>query len=279
MGVTTVPVGPPGSVLPRLQGLELEDQAWFPPTIRDLATDYLRFIETRLDLDRPLVPVLAEVLRNSNTSTVVDLCAGGGGPVPALQAALAAEGLRVEFVLTDLYPNASAFAEAERAADPPGSIRGVLQPIDARDVPPDLVGCRSLFNGFHHFRPEAARAILRDAANRRQPLVIFEISDRRVTNLLLILLLTPLASAISALFIRPFRWRRLFWNWVIPAVPFTCTWDGVMSQLRVYTVEELAAMARDTAVDGYQWRAGHLRAGPRPGRWTYLIGQPTATPE
>lgn len=275
MTVTTAPVGPRGSALPRLQWLELEDQPWFPAVVRDLATDYLRFIETRLDLDRPLVPVLAEVLRQTKILAMVDLCAGGGGPVPALQKALADEGLRVEFVLTDLFPNADAFSSVSAAADPPGSIRGVLEPIDARHVPRDLAGCRSLFNAFHHFNPTDARAILRDAANDRQPLVIFEISDRRPFNLLSILLLTPLVSAISALFIRPFTWRRLFWNWVVPAVPFTCVWDGVVSQLRAYTVDELEAMAREVQVEGYAWRAGHLPAGPRPGRWTYLIGVPS----
>lgn len=33
--------------LPRLQLFELEDLTWFPHTIRDLATDYLHFMETR----------------------------------------------------------------------------------------------------------------------------------------------------------------------------------------------------------------------------------------
>jgi hypothetical protein len=33
--------------LPRLQLFELEDLAWFPRTIRNLATDYLQFMQER----------------------------------------------------------------------------------------------------------------------------------------------------------------------------------------------------------------------------------------
>ena len=32
------------TMLPRLHLFELEDQSWFPTTIRDLATDYIRFL-------------------------------------------------------------------------------------------------------------------------------------------------------------------------------------------------------------------------------------------
>lgn len=43
---------------PRLQLFELEDQAWFTALLRDLATDYLRFVEHRFGLRRHALPVL-----------------------------------------------------------------------------------------------------------------------------------------------------------------------------------------------------------------------------
>jgi hypothetical protein len=45
-------------LLPRLQLFELEDFAWFPATIRDLATEYLEFMQTKLKLHEPMLPVL-----------------------------------------------------------------------------------------------------------------------------------------------------------------------------------------------------------------------------
>ena len=91
--------------LPRLQLLELEDLTWFPHTIRDLATDYLHFMETRFALHKPVVPLLRAMLENSKTSCVVDLCSGAGGPVLAIYEALAADEIHVQFTLTDKFPN------------------------------------------------------------------------------------------------------------------------------------------------------------------------------
>lgn len=65
--------------IPRFHLFELEDQAWFPNIVRDLATDYLEFMEARLKLHQSVVPLLARALRESGTTTVLDLCAGGGG--------------------------------------------------------------------------------------------------------------------------------------------------------------------------------------------------------
>ena len=63
---------------------------------------------------------------------------------------------------------------------------------------------------------------------------------------------------------------------VVPAVPFLCTWDGVVSQLRAYTADELEMLARE-ATDGRDdsvWSAGHLPVGDGPQRLTYLVGRP-----
>jgi hypothetical protein len=260
--------------IPRLHLFELEDQSWFPAAVRDLATDYLHFMETTFKLHRPVVPLLAAALRESRTNHVVDLCSGGAGPVPALQKALAADGLSVRFMLTDQFPNVQAFECA--AAQSPGTIDFVSEPVDARAVPTKLAGFRTLFNSFHHFRPADAIAVLRDAVRSRQPIGIFEIPDRRLRVLFPFLFLTPFLVLLATLFIRPFRWRRLLWTYVVPLVPLTCWWDGVVSTFRAYTPNELERLAADTGAAGYQWRAGRVPIGSVPGRLTYLIGYPVA---
>jgi hypothetical protein len=141
-------------------------------------------------------------------------------------------------------------------------------------VPSELTGFRTLFNAFHHFRPADAVAVLRDAAEAGQPIGVFEIPDRSPRTLIPMLVLTPLMVALTTPFIRPFRWARLLWTYLMPLVPLTCWWDGIVSQLRAYTAAELEALAREVRVDGYTWRAGHVPIGSTPGRLTYLIGQP-----
>lgn len=257
----------------RFHLLELEDQAWFPAVGRDLATDYLHFAQTATSLYKAMTPLIAEALNAAGTTHIVDLCSGGSGPLPAVIDELRAAGIQATATLTDLFPNLPAFEEV--ATKSGGAIAYLGTSVDARNVPRELRGLRTLFNGFHHFRPADARAILADAATARQPIAIFEASRRSFRTLIPILFM-PLFVWLSTPFMRPFKWKRLLFTYPVPLVPLTCLWDGVVSQLRAYTVDELNELGR--AAGTMQWRAG-LRPFPHgPGQLTYLVGWPLPTP-
>ena len=98
-------------MIPRLHLFEWEDQPWLPNVVRDLATDYLHFVETKFALHRPIVPLLADALRSTGDTQIVDLCAGGGGPIPLLHLGLAEAGIPVRWILTDRFPNLVAFEQ------------------------------------------------------------------------------------------------------------------------------------------------------------------------
>ena len=254
----------------RVHLLELEDQAWFPRVIRDLATDYLQFIQERLRLDRAIAPVIRRVMDQSGTARIVDLCSGGSGPLLLLVRDLADEGVPVQVTMTDLYPNVPAFEKI--ASQSNGRIGFERASIDARAVPPGLPGLRTIFNGFHHLRPEDARSVLHAAAAARQPIAIFEVSERSARALIPIALLTPLFVWLATPFMRPFLWRRLFWTYLLPAVPFTCWFDGIVSQLRAYTPDELRALCEGAAP--MRWEAGQIPIARGRGSLTYLVGSP-----
>jgi hypothetical protein len=255
--------------LPRFQLFELEDLPWFPSAIRDLATDYLHFIEKRFHLHEPVVPLLRRGLEKSSLACVVDLCSGGGGPVLALYEELLAGGVAVQFTLTDKYPNLSAFQRLAQLH--PSGIAYVADSVDAAHVPPELTGFRTMFNSFHHFGPPAGSDVLQCAVKAGQPIGIFEIPERSAATIIP-LLFTPLFVAVATPFIRPFQWRRLLWTYVLPLVPITCLWDGLVSQLRAYTVSELNGLARD--LGDYDWEADRIPIGATSGHLTYLLGIP-----
>jgi hypothetical protein len=261
----------PGSDLnmPRLHLFEIEDQSWCPGIFRDLATDYLNFIQTRFALHRAMLSPLQDALQRSGATRVLDLCSGGGGPVLALYEALLSERTPVLLTLTDQYPNLGAFRRL--SAQHPEGISYISHSVNATKVPRNLPGLRTLFNAFHHFAPESARAVLACAVEARQPIAIFEIPERRLSTILP-LFLTPLFVAIATPLIRPFLWRRLFWTYIIPAVPFLCCWDGLVSQCRAYTLPELLDLTK--GLDDYDWKAKQVSLGSTPGRLTYLVGIP-----
>src|SRR5712692_11768404 len=106
---------------------------------------------------------------------------------------------------------------------------------------------------------------------------LFEFEDQSwfptvIHDVILPVVFTPLFVALATPFIRPFRWGRLFWTYVVPLVPLTCLWDGLVSQLRAYTVGELDRLTQDLAHDSYQWRTGQVPIPPTHGHVTYLFG-------
>jgi hypothetical protein len=257
-------------VIPRIHLFELEDQPWFPAVIRDLGTDYLHFMETKMGMHRPMVPVLADALRSSGAKTVIDLCAGGGGPVVAIREELAKAGQPFRVILTDKYPNYDAFRTI--AAKHPG-IEGHNAPVDATAVPTQLTGFRTVFNAFHHFKPNDARAVLQSAVSARQPIGIFELPERTLPIIIATALFVPILVLATAPFIKPFRWDRILFTYLPPLVPLLCWWDGTVSQLRAYSAAEMESLAASLGDVGYEWKAGRVRNGPGP-HLTYLIGIP-----
>jgi hypothetical protein len=251
---------------------EFEDQPWLPVTIRNGMTDLLNKTIEVLRLYEPVAPVLAEALRSTGERSILDLCSGGGGPLPVLRRRLAsAHGLDLAARLSDFYPNIAAFERI--AAAEGGRVGFVPTPVDATRVPADLEGFRTLFTSFHHFRPAQAQAILRDAFARRRGIAVFEFTERSGFGMAQ-MLLTPVTSALLTPVIRPFRWSRVALSYVVPVIPALFIFDGVISQLRTYTPKELEEMTAPLASADYRWEIGRIPHPLFPSKLTYLLGLP-----
>lgn len=242
------------SPVARIHLVELHDLASCPGSLRDALTDFLAFALNLARTYEPAVPLLRRALSRTGATRIVDLCSGAGGPWPWLAAEM-----NVPVLLTDLYPHRGRVAGLHRV------------PVDARSVPAELKGFRTLFTSFHHFRPADARAILADAVRRGEGIAVFEAASRRPADLALVTL-TWLGVLAAAPFVRPFRWSRLLWTYLPPLLPLVGTFDGVVSCLRWYSPGELRALVQ--GFDTFEWDIGEARAPHSPLQMTYLIGVP-----
>ncbi len=255
----------------RMQLVELEDLPWFPAILRDGGTAYIELVGRKAGHSAMLAPTLGRALKQSGASRIVDLCSGGGGPVRCISEALHAQGQPVQVLLSDLYPNRGSLDHV--AATSAGRVQVHPQPVDATAVPPELDGFRTLFNAFHHFPPEAARAILADAVHKRRPIGVFEVVSREPLTLIGILM-APLIITLSLPFWRPFKWQWILWTWLIPLMQPFVVWDGVVSWLRVYSVEELRELVAGIEAPDWEWEIGTIKLGEAPAHATYLLGRP-----
>ena len=194
--------------------------------------------------------------------------------MPKVLQTLAAEGFEVSALMTDRYPNFSAFEHV--SAESEGRIDFSKEPVDAMDVPPRLTGLRTLYSALHHFRPAAARGIFQSAVDTGQPIASFEIVGRHPAMIMGVLF-APIAVLLSVPFLRPFRWSWLPLTYLIPVIPLFVLWDGFVSCLRVYSTDELEELiASLDGGDRFVWEVGNIPMSPVPVPAIYCVGVPHA---
>ena len=256
----------------RVQFIEIHEQPWFPSSLRDGVTDALQFGFNLIKAYAPIAPLLQSAIDSTRSRSVVDMCSGGGGPWSDFSRKLQADPPGLHIWLTDKYPNFGALQNVGAASENhitfyPGS-------VEAMKVPGELKGFRTMFTSFHHFVPEEARAILQNAVDASESIGIFEIARRAPSTIGLVFVFALLLFVCTP-WIRPFRWSRLLWTYLVPIIPFVLLFDGVVSCLRTYRPQELREFVEKLTASEYQWEIGELSTGYTP--VTYLIGYPSAS--
>jgi len=226
-----------------------------------------------LGVPADLAGLLGRALRHTGQSRIVDLCAGGGGPMLAVFEALRAQpgGGKLQLTLTDLYPNPELAAAVNARHDPALTYR--LAPVDALNVPAGLLGVRTMVGSFHHMPPATARRILQNARDSEQAICLFELSDNRLPTalwwvslpmiFLLVFFITPFA--------RPLTWKQLVFTYLLPVIPLCFAWDGAVSNARTYTLADMDELLAGLETDGYTWEKGSLGGQAKK---LYLLGLP-----
>jgi hypothetical protein len=250
----------------RLHLFEFGDQSWFPQILRDAETAYLtvayRFLPA---LTRLWAEKIATVLHPGEAVEIVDLCSGSGGAMPQIIEELLKRNYDVRASLTDLYPTWNSGSNPR--------IKWRIEPVDAAHVPPELAGVRTMFSAFHHFRPDAARAILKDAFERRRALCVFESGSGTLLGMTA-MLGVPLAVLALMPWARPFRWTNLLFTYLVPLTPFIILWDGMVSMLRIYSPDQMQKLTEDLQSPDYFWELGQIKVRGIPDGLPYLIGRP-----
>jgi hypothetical protein len=256
--------------MPRIHFVELHEQSWFPAMLRNEITDALQFGSGALGFYSSISTMLQRALDVTRSNSIVDLCSGSGGPWLDLSRKLQGD-TRYRIRLTDEFPNLTTFENLKGASG--NSIDVHRTSVDATNIPSELEGFRTLFSSFHHFSPAQARAVLQNAVDARQGIGIFEITSRTASaiGMMFLWFLTPF---LFTPFIRPFRWSRFLYTYLLPIIPLVLLFDGVVSCLRTYRTWELRELTYGLVAPEYRWIIGEDSGAFRGLPITYLIGYP-----
>lgn len=261
------------ALVPRVQLFEWNDLPWVPAAIRDTVVESLsRALEWGRMLDGLVAPFEA-FLAEAGTREVLDLGAGSGGPACILSRAIERRGRTPpHFLLSDLHPRVEAWSQAR--ARQPGVIDYVPTSVDATNIPPALAQgrARTVINVLHHFPPELAAAVFADAVRSSRGIFIAEPFARNPLAFASFFPVGLPALALNPLLSKKDRLAKALLTWATPAALAISLWDGIVSTLRSYTVEELYAMVAPCG-SSFRWSHGSCEFWPL-GHYRYFYGVP-----
>ena len=244
----------------RIHAFEFEDLHWFPRNLRNYITDFLQFGANATNMYKEVIPIIQKGIDKSGNNTIIDIASGGGGGLLTIAGHLKKQNPTLKVVLTDFYPNLEAFKRTQALA--PETFEYFSVPVNAMEMPATLKGLRTQFLSLHHFRPLEVKAILQNAIDIKQPIAIFEGQQRTVKSMIP-MLFSPFSVLLTTPFIRPFKIGRLLFTYLIPVLPLVVMWDGIISVLRTYTVEELNSLILELSHhEQFDWDVGIAKGKP-----------------
>lgn len=211
---------------------ELEDQKWFPNSLREQQTAYIGWMVQNFRIYKELPSIIAaEASRHGGIIT--DLGSGSGGPWQQLAKTPELQNASIE--LTDLYPQTQSVL--------PPNCRYYPEPLPVSQCLPHANGLLTMFNAFHHFTAEERKQITQNFMLNGRSFLAAEILGPSLPDFLRILVATTLGQLLFAPFVKPFSFKRLLFTYLIPINIITVTWDGLASVFRGISLKEMESMA------------------------------------
>ena len=220
---------------------QIMTQKWFPAFLRTLICEFLDWFVLKVNATRPFVPVIRQGLEHARKQRFVvlqqSIGAGFNTVLPVLE-----EKLEFEFVAPDAF-------KANQ---------------DALYIS---------VNSFHQYRPDQARLLLSEIATQKQAVLILEGNNNNLWQIIGMTIFVPLTVLFTGPFVRPFRFSRLIFTYLIPVLPLIIMLDGCLALLKLYAPEDLDELCSSIEVSDYTWESGK-KDNNRGGKIIYLLGYP-----
>lgn len=254
--------------------IELHEQPWYPAPLKEL---FQAFLGTTTEIADPFDDLHAQLekfIQKVSPKRILDLCSGSGKFAVDFwhrMFRLSKNKNTPQVILSDLYPNLESY---RRLKDKFPKVDYYDQAVDALSPPEDTAQMWTMIEALHHFEPDDIKRILRNATSRTNGFIALETTNRRWINIFMALFFVPLLSAyLTAVKVKPWRFRNILWGILIPVIPLTATFDGIVSNLRSYTPEELQELTSDPDLADFAWETGAVKISRTPGlKINYLIG-------
>lgn len=148
-----------------------------------------------------------------------------------------------------------------------------VEEVSIRNFTADKKGLYVSVNNFHQLKPHEALDVLDKISDSGNPLVIVEGNNDSLWQAFGMTVIVPLSVLLTAPFVKPFRFGRLIFTYLIPVLPVVTALDGFIALFKLYAPADMDELVRKIQKRNYSWRSGKLDNG-RGGKIIYLIGYP-----
>ncbi|MGB5394534.1 MAG: hypothetical protein WBN16_09820 [Lutimonas sp.] len=223
----------------RKQAPQISNSKWFPNFLTRCVHEFMTWFVIKVNAAKPFIPLIEEGLQHAERIVVINKKCGAG------------------------------FETVDRLLDE--KIKRVF--VDANNFTASEEGLYLSVNSFHQFTLDEAKDILQQIAENKQPVVVVEGNNDSLWQVFGMTVIVPLTVLLTAPFVKPFRFVRIIFTYILPVLPFVTFFDGFMALFKLYAPKDLDELTTSIKTEGYSWRTGKLDNG-RGGKIIYLIGYP-----
>lgn len=253
---------------------QLSHATWMPNVVKVLMTEFLDFIVKMVNANRPFLPLLKTAKGTASEIYLLAPQVGGSSAllVPDLQKI---DEIKKITLLTDDLTAAryQHLLALEGVLKPPYEQATLAQIPRQERSQGEGINRRAVFsiNQSHLLTDEEFIQLLKTLEQKFDQIMIGEGNNKSIRQIIGMTILAPLVAVFAAFFIKPFRWSRLFFTFVIPILPVMITWDGLVALIRIRNPKRLKEIVEASGLQDWHWESGKLQNN-RGGFIIYLNG-------
>lgn len=218
---------------------QISNQTWFPSFLRQHIHEFMTWFVGKVGAAKPFMPIIEEGLQYADQIIEIKQTVGAGFEtiIPYLDPAISRKTIGLDN-----------FSTHEK-------------------------GLYVSVNGFHQLKEAEAHNLLEEIAKSRNPVALVEGNNDSLWQVFGMTIIVPLTVLLTAPFVKPFRFSRLIFTYLIPILPLVTFIDGAIALTRLYAPADLDELTGNIKESNYTWRSGKLDNG-RGGKIIYLLGYP-----
>ena len=218
---------------------QFTNQTWFPKLLKTCIFEFMTWFVGKVKAAQPFMPVIERGLKQTTNQQIINIDSQLGAGFETVQPFLD------ETVSTKniLFKN---FNTSEK-------------------------GLYLSVNAFHQLRPNEAKDLLTKIAKSGNPIAIVEGNNDSLWQVVGMTIFVPLTVLLTAPFVKPFRFGRIIFTYLIPILPIVTLIDGFLALFKLYAPVDLDELTASIDVENYNWESGKMDNG-RGGKIMYLLG-------